>query len=164
APGGVSPREPWGGCQLWASSQPLPARAGRASRRARGLGSAQRAVYEDVGDGVRVAGDEARRLRVEDHVAPVGRDRGAEAVAVALLAAGGDAHAAGPVLPSVVDEDVGLVVGIAGDEVRRIRVEVHVAPVGRDRGVEAVAVPLLAAGGHAHAAGPVLASVVDEDV
>src|SRR5581483_3565767 len=104
-------------------------------------------VDEDVVGAVRVAGDEVRRGRVEGDVAAVGRDRGVVPVAVPLLAPRGDAHAARLVLPSVVDEDVVGAVRVAGDQVRRVRVKGDVAPVRRDRGVEAVVVPLLAGGG-----------------
>src|SRR5581483_6968089 len=86
--------------------QAAPARAGPASRRAHDFGSAQRAVDEDVAGAVHVTRDEVRRQRLEGDVAPVGRDRGVEAVAVPLLAARGDAHAARLVRASVVDEDV----------------------------------------------------------
>jgi hypothetical protein len=63
-----------------------------------------------------------------------------------------------------VDEDVGDPVRIPGHEVGGDALEGHVAAVGGDRAVDAVAVPLHPGGVDAHELGRAAVAVADEDV
>ena len=90
---------------------------------------------EDVGDAVRVAVDQVRRVRDESHVAAVGADRGPVAVAVSLPSRARHAHPRRRALPRLPDEDVPHSVRVAVDEVGGDGVEGNRAPVGADRGL-----------------------------
>src|SRR5262249_6402279 len=82
----------------------------------------------------------------------------------ALRAAGGHADALGGPVEAVADEDVAPVVGVPGDQVGGHRLEGHEPPVGADGRVDAVAVSLRAARGHAYALHGAPEGVADEDV
>ncbi len=116
------------------------------------------------GFAVGVAGDHVGGVGLEADVAPVGGDRGDPAAVVALGAAGRDADALGHAGLSVVDEDVQLAVGVAGDQIGRQAGERDVAAVARDLGQVAEAVRLAPARGDADPLGDAGDPVVDEDV
>ena len=94
-----------------------------------------------------VAGREVRRRRAEGHVAAVGADGRAVAVAVALLARRRQADPLGGAGPAVVDEDVLDAVGVAGHQARAGRGEGDVAAVAADGRREARPVGLPAVDG-----------------
>ncbi len=97
-------------------------------------------------------------------MAAVGGDPRLVGVPVALGAVAGDRGADGGAGLTVVHEDVGLPVGVVGNEIRRPRGEGDVAAVGGDRGADAAAVRLGAVAGHGDADGRALLEVPDEDV
>ena len=81
-----------------------------------------------------------------------------------MRALGADTDQHRGALVPVPDEDVELLVGVAGREVRRRRREGHVAPVGADGRVVAVAVARRALPRQTHPLGGALHPVEDEDV
>src|SRR5438132_676116 len=121
-------------------------------------------AHEDVVRAVRVAPDEVGRRRVEGDETPVGRDRRAEAVAVALYAVRVDADARGLAGLAVAHEDVGRAVRVAADEVGRDRLEGDETPVGGDRGSGAEEVALYAVRVDADARGLAGLEIAHEDV
>ena len=124
---------------------------------------------EDVHLAIRVAGDEVRGGGLEGHVAAARADRGRAAGAV-RLAVRADADPLGHAARAVVQEDVGDAVGVAGDEVRRVRLEDDVAPVradaAGDRAAPGIArrLALGAASRDADPLGLAVRAVVHEDV
>src|SRR5688572_5559106 len=102
-------------------------------------------VEKDVREAVRIAADQIRGVRLEDHDPAVRAERRPQAVAVRLDPASRDAHPLlGTALP-VVDEDVGCAVRIPGNEIRGFRVEGDIPPVGAQRWPNARAVSLSSA-------------------
>src|SRR5204862_4701195 len=99
-------------------------------------------VDEDVVLPVRVARDEIRGVGAEGDEATVLADRGAEAVAVCLLAGAVDADPLGGARLAVANEDVIDAIRVAGNEVRAVGAEGDVAAVAADRRTEAVPAPL----------------------
>jgi hypothetical protein len=91
-------------------------------------------VQEEVAAGVGVVGDQVRRGALERDDAAVGRQRGADAEEVRLVARGVDADARRRRGRAVAHEDVAPAVGVAEDEVRGGAVERDEVAVGRERG------------------------------
>jgi hypothetical protein len=103
-------------------------------------------MNEDVGGPVGVAGNQIVGIRVKRDEAAIGADRGIEAEVVALIAGGVDADPLGRPSLAVMNEDIGLAVGVAGNQVVGIRVKRDEAAIGADRGTVAGEVALIAGG------------------
>src|SRR5262249_57324092 len=88
-------------------------RVGGVGEREREVGGRAGVAGEDVvgEEALPALGDEGGRVGVVGDHLPVGVDRGAEAVEVALLAVAADADPAGGAGLAVADEDVNLVLG-----------------------------------------------------
>ncbi len=127
------------------------------------LGGPRLAVaHEDVISEVGVVRNKVSGAGVEGHIAAIGANGRAIAIAVPLGAAAVHAHALdGPSL-AVAYEDVPLPVGVAGDKVRRTGRESDVAAVGADGRLLASAAP--AAATHADTARDTRLAVMDKDV
>jgi hypothetical protein len=107
-----------------------------------------------------------RPLRLEGHQAAVGAEGGVEAAQLNAGLGPIAAHACpdgGLGLP-IMDEDVGVEVAVADDQVVGVRGERHHPAVGADRGAEAVVVALEAGAGQADPLGGLGLAVEDEDV
>src|SRR5206468_5377 len=121
-------------------------------------------AHEDVAHAVRVAPDEVDRNRVERDEAPIGGDRWHEAGALPLRAVGVGADAGGLAVLAVAYEDVADPVRVALYELGSRRLEGDEAPVGRDRGHDALAFGLRAVGVDAYSGGLAGLAVAHEDV
>ena len=119
---------------------------------------------EDVGLPIGVARHQVGGLRFERERAAVAADRGVEAGGVGLASVSRDAHPAGDSGLTVVNEDVGVAVGVAVHQVGGERGERDEASVGVDHGRDARFIALapgrVEAGPLGHSGLP----IVDEDV
>ncbi len=119
---------------------------------------------ENVSRAVRVVRDEVGRLGVEDDVAAVCRHRGGVALGVGFRAVRRDADSHRLPFLAVANEDVSLVLGVAGDEILRVGGEGDEAPVFRDRRVEAARLALALGGTDADSHRLSAHAVSNEDV
>jgi hypothetical protein len=106
---------------------------------------------EHVGGAVSVAGHEVRGARVERDEAAGGADGCGRAVAVAFCPGVAEADSRRRAGLGIAHEHVDGAVGVAGDQVGRLRREGDVASVGAERAQPAPGLALSAAGGDAHA-------------
>src|SRR5205814_2244193 len=113
---------------------------------------------------VGVPGYQIRGERAEGHEAAAGAERGTVAPAVRLVPGAVHAHALGRADLAVMDEHIGLPVGVPGHEVGGGRDEGHEATVGADRGTVAPAVALDPDALHADPLGRTGLPVMDEHV
>jgi len=122
-------------------------------------------VDKDVLLVVRVPGDKVRRGRHERHEAAIGADcRRHHAVGVGLIARGGNADPLNGGRLSIVHENVGPIIRIAGNQIRRAGNERDEATVGADRRRGTGLVGLLSQAAHAHSFDRARLPVVHEDV
>jgi len=121
-------------------------------------------MYEDVRLSIGVPNHQVRGGRRKGHVAPVGANRGLIAVTVPLGAAGSEADAGGLMGLSVMYEDIPHALGVPGHQVGGRGREGYVTPIGADRGLIAVTIPLGAAGGQAYPFDLAGLSVMHEDI
>jgi hypothetical protein len=103
-------------------------------------------MNEGVGLAVSIAGNQVVGVGPERDEAAIGADRGTAAEVVALIAGGIDADPLGRPGPAIMNEGIGLTVGIAGNQVVGVGRERDVATVGGDRGTAAAVVALIAGG------------------
>ena len=118
------------------------------------LGGAGLAVVDEgVKSVVRVARNQVRRIGDEGDVAAVGADRGAETVAVRLVAGAVDADLLGGPRLAVVDEYLFVAVRTSRDEVGGKGGEGDVAAVGGHDGIAGVVIGLVTGAVDAHPLG-----------
>src|SRR5688572_18773816 len=114
-------------------------------------GAARELVHEDVGELVVVAGGQVRRGGDEGGDPSVAGDRGKDRARGRLVTVAGDAEAARGAPQSIAHETIVRVVGVAGDERRRLRLKDDPSSVRRRADIEALGVGLGAVAGDAGA-------------